>query len=250
MDLREHRSTAQRHPWEVARFQFLAEVLRRHDVVSHAQNVLDAGSGDAWFARSLRPLLGDASHFDCWDTEYTAESIAGFRQSLPPEIRLTAERPTGAHDLILLLDVLEHVENDRAFLTSLVQESLRPGGWLLFTVPAWQPLFSRHDTWLHHFRRYAPAQARTVLQEAGLNVVQSGGLFHSLLLPRLATVVAERVKPPRDAHKPTIAWAHGSLVTQAVQTALNLDNAVSHVAARTGLPLPGLSFWALCQRPA
>ena len=250
MDLREHRSTEQRHPWEVARLQFLTQVLRAHGLLPKVHSVLDAGSGDAWFAKQLLDVLGESRSIDCWDTEYTAESMAEITQTLPPQIHLTPTRPETLHDLVLLLDVLEHVQDDHGFLTTLVQESLRPGGWLLFTVPAWQPLFSRHDTWLQHHRRYAPDQAVRVLRAAGLNVVQSGGLFHSLLMPRLMTVVAERLRPSNAPHQPTIAWRHGALVTRAVQTALDLDNAVSLAAARAGLPLPGLSFWALCQRPA
>ncbi len=250
MDLREHRSTAQRHPWEVARFQFLAQVLRRRGLLSQVHSVLDAGSGDAWFANCLLGLLDPTSRIDCWDTEYTADSIGELSADLPHNITLSATRPTTEHDLVLLLDVLEHVDDDRAFLASLVAESVKPGGWVLFTVPAWQPLFSRHDQWLQHFRRYAPAQANAVLRGAGLNVVQSGGLFHSLLAPRILTLGLERMRPTTQPHKPTIAWTHGPLVTRAVQAALDVDNAVSHAAARAGLPLPGLSFWALCQRPA
>jgi trans-aconitate methyltransferase len=250
MDLREHRSTQQRHPWEVARLQFLTQVLRTHDLLPKVHSVLDAGSGDAWFAKQLLALLGESTSIDCWDAEYTPDSISELTATLPRQIHLTPTRPATQHDLVLLLDVLEHVADDHGFLTTLVQESLQPGGWLLFTVPAWQPLFSRHDTWLQHHRRYAPDQAVRVLHGAGLDVVQSGGLFHSLLMPRLLTVVAERLRPPTTPHQPTIAWRHGAALTRVVQAALDLDNTVSLAAARAGLPLPGLSFWALCQRPA
>ena len=250
MDLREHHVTTQRHPWEVARFQFLTEVLRRRGLLPRVHSVLDAGAGDAWFSNHFNALIGDTSHIDCWDAEYTDESIHELSKDLPSNIALTATRPETQHDLILLLDVLEHVEHDRDFLAELVAESLKPGGWLLFTVPAWQPLFSRHDTWLHHHRRYAPAQAKAVREGAGLRILESGGLFHSLLLPRILTVAGERLRPPATAHQPTIAWTHGALVTRTVQAALDLDNAVSHAAARAVLPLPGLSFWALCQRAA
>ncbi len=250
MDLREHRSTAQRHPWEVARFQFLTQVLRSHGLLPQVHSVLDAGAGDAWFATRLSGLLSDSTQFDCWDTEYSPAALADLAGQLPANLKLTTTRPDTPHDLVLLLDVLEHVEHDRDFLASLVAASLKPGGWLLFTVPAWQPLFSRHDVWLHHFRRYAPAQAHAVLTGAGLNVLEPGGLFHSLLMPRLLTVVSERLRPPVHAHQPTIAWAHGPLFTRAVQAGLDADNALSHLAARAGVPLPGLSFWALCQRPA
>lgn len=250
MDLREHTATQQRHPWEVARFRFLLAQLRTRTPLHLLQRVLDAGAGDAWFSNHLMEFLPNTATITCWDLEYTSETMTSFSEHLPKSIRLTRDRPQQPHDLVLLLDVLEHVAEDRAFLSQLVAESLRPGGWLLFTVPAWQRLFSRHDVWLHHHRRYAPAQAIAVLQASGLDVLASGGLFHSLLLPRLAALALETLRPAATDPTPAIAWPHGALLTQGVQAALALDNAVSDRAARLGVPLPGLSFWALCRRAA
>lgn len=250
MDLREHHSTQQRHPWEVARFRFLTQALRDRGLLQSTRSVLDAGSGDAWFANQLTGLLPNDASITCWDAEYTPESMAEITKTISPQISLTPTRPQTPHDLILLLDVLEHVEHDQAFLQELIAESLRPGGWLLFTVPAWQPLFSRHDTWLHHFRRYSPQQARDVLQAAGLKVAESGGLFHSLLAPRLLTVVQEKLLKPQKTLTPAIAWQQGPTVTQVVQAALDVDNFVAKRLSRAGISVPGLSFWALCQRRA
>ena len=249
MDLREHQSTQQRHPWEVARYRFLSGVLRVARVTRDATQVLDAGAGDAWFSQQLLGLLPDNAKIHCWDGEYTTETMRELGGRLPTALSLSPTRPTGQHDLILLLDVLEHVSDDRAFLRELVNESLSPGGWLLFSVPAWPQLFSAHDTWLHHFRRYTPASARAVLQASGLEVVHQGGLFHSLLAPRLVTVLQEKVRPPQGDFPPAIAWHQPAGVTRVVQAALDVDNAISRWSARAGVQLPGLSYWALCRRP-
>lgn len=58
-------------------------------------------------------------------------------------------------DVILLMDVLEHVEGDRAFLKSIVQ-SAKIGSHILITVPADMRLWSRHDETAGHLRRYDP----------------------------------------------------------------------------------------------
>lgn len=56
-------------------------------------------------------------------------------------------------DLVLLTDVLEHVEGDRALLSGIVL-GMKPGAHLLITVPADPRLWSPHDVAHGHFRRY------------------------------------------------------------------------------------------------
>ena len=76
------------------------------------------------------------------------------------------ERP---YDLVLMLDVLEHIDDDRDALASAFK-ALRPGGRLLMTVPALPWLWSRHDEANAHFRRYRRGGLRDVLSEAGFAV--------------------------------------------------------------------------------
>lgn len=239
MDLREVPDVlARRHPWEVARFRFLRRELGQ--LVARPSRVLDAGAGDAWFSRELLPHLAPGSAITCWDAHYATLPAGG------PGLRFTRERPDGPFDLLLLLDVLEHVEDDRAFLGDLVAQ-LAPGGHALITVPAWQPLFTQHDVALRHFRRYAPDQGARLLQGAGLEIVRKGGLFHSLLLPRLGARLAEAVRGPKAQPGEVGAWSRGPLLTGAVQAALAVDNRVSRALARRRLDMPGLSWWALCR---
>jgi hypothetical protein len=87
-----------------------------------------------------------------------------------------------AFDLMLFLDVLEHVADDHAFLKEMVGEALAPGGTIVVSVPAWQGLFGKHDEALKHYRRYSPRTLRAMLSNAGLEVTNSGGIFHTLLV--------------------------------------------------------------------
>jgi ubiquinone/menaquinone biosynthesis C-methylase UbiE len=79
--------------------------------------------------------------------------------------------PFGAaeFDVVLMLDVLEHFEDDRAVVAA-ARRVLRPGGTLLVSVPAFQTLFSEHDVVLQHFRRYTAPQVRRVLEGGGFTV--------------------------------------------------------------------------------
>ncbi|MFL6850075.1 MAG: class I SAM-dependent methyltransferase, partial [Sphingomicrobium sp.] len=87
-------------------------------------------------------------------------------------------------DLVALLDVLEHVPDDRSGLMA-IRERLKPGGKLLVTVPANKWMWSAHDVAHHHFRRYAKGELQRLLTGAGFEV-QLHTYFNSLLFPAVA----------------------------------------------------------------
>lgn len=150
-----------------------------------------------------------------WDAGYTPATVAELAREAPPELTFTATSPRDQNfDLTLLLDVLEHVEDDRAFLAARVETCAR-GGHILLGVPAWPALYTSHDAGLGHLRRYRPAAAAALARDAGLEVLRSGG----------------------------------PLATRLVTTALRLDSALSRRLARAGVELFGLSWWALCRKP-
>jgi len=248
MDLRERPLgvDVRRHPWEVARAEFFLSLLAEHSLLGRG-SVLDAGSGDAYFAERLAQTAPGFDPIVCWDRDYRADS----RDALgitDPRITLCAEVPAQRFDLVVALDVLEHIEDDLDFVRTLAGQ-LEPGGTILVSVPAWDALATAHDERLLHHRRYTPAQLRHLLGEAGLTPVRSGGLFHSLLLPRAISAAVHRwgrARARTDEPDP-LDWRHGRAVTATVYAALRADNWVSKQASRRGLAIPGLSEWCLCR---
>ena len=249
MDLRE-RSTgaASRHPWELVRADFFERLLAEHRLLS-ASTWLDVGAGDAWFATDLRRHLEPDATITCWDINYAPEDV-GARETADGRIELAAVRPTTRFSRILLLDVIEHVEDDATFLTDVVTDMLEPDGRVLISVPAYQSLFTAHDTALGHFRRYTPSQLGAVAARAGLRVDAAGGLFASLLGARAASLLKERITSPRPDWTGIGAWSGGPLATRATVAALSADAALARVAARHTHRFPGLSCWVLCSRDA
>jgi SAM-dependent methyltransferase len=241
-----------RHPWEVARARFFGRVFREMGLPATPRAVLDVGAGDGYSAGALLPELPAGSSVVCLDTNYSAGDLRRYMEAAPAGLSFVKERPTTRFDLLLLLDVLEHVEDDHGFLVDLVRQNLAPGGSVLVSVPAWQPLFGRHDVGLLHHRRYSPAACRALLTAGGLDILRSGGLFHSLLLARLAAVIGERAsrrlgrQPRARAHLGE--WRGGVALSSVLERVLTLDNAVTHALARRDWALPGLSFWAVCER--
>ncbi|MFD2499021.1 class I SAM-dependent methyltransferase [Rhizorhabdus histidinilytica] len=92
----------------------------------------------------------------------------------------------GAYDLIVLLDVLEHIPGDVEALACL-KDKLAPGGRILVTVPGAPWMWSAHDVAHHHQRRYTAARLRAVFGRAGLRTRYLTH-FNSVLFPLIAAV--------------------------------------------------------------
>jgi 2-polyprenyl-3-methyl-5-hydroxy-6-metoxy-1,4-benzoquinol methylase len=250
MDLREQRADgtdeagARRHPWEVARSRFFRGVIADHVDRAAVTRVLDVGAGDGWFAHELLPDLPEQAQVVCWDINYRSSDLA-----VPAGERIsrTARRPDGPFDLVLLLDVIEHVEDDDAFLADDVVPLLAAGARAVVSVPAYPSLYCEHDRMLEHHRRYRPADLRALLARH-LRIVASGSLFTTLLAPRAVTVVMERAGRRHEA-RGVGGWDGGAVLTTALTGVLDADAAVGRRLARQrlvpGARLPGLSTWAV-----
>jgi 2-polyprenyl-3-methyl-5-hydroxy-6-metoxy-1,4-benzoquinol methylase len=83
-----------------------------------------------------------------------------------------------------LFDVIEHVDNDLAFLRS-IRLIMRDDGMLYATVPAYQSLWSDEDEDAGHFRRHTIASISRVVEAAGFEVAFASYIFRFLPLPIL-----------------------------------------------------------------
>jgi hypothetical protein len=176
-----------------------------------------------------------------------------------PGLAFVREATAEEFDWLVLLDVLEHVPDDVAVLSGLAGKHLRPRGHALVSVPAWPLLFTRHDVMLGHHRRYRPRQLEILIEKSGLVRIDKGSLFSSLLLPRCAAKLGERVRgvrsvPPEEsttgrADTDVSDWRGGPKMTAAVGWALRQDCRAALALSRLGVELPGLSSWALGCRP-
>ncbi|CAH0260067.1 class I SAM-dependent methyltransferase [Roseomonas sp. CECT 9278] len=148
------------------------------------RSVLDIGAGSGFFAREWL-LRGGAERATCVDPHYPAdrdESVAG-----RPLLFRRAVAATDA-DLLLLMDVLEHVEDDVALLRDHARIAPR-GATVLLTAPAFGWLWSGHDVFLGHRRRYSVARLEATARAAGI-VVDRACYFFAAVFP---LAVAQRL---------------------------------------------------------
>jgi SAM-dependent methyltransferase len=246
VDLGERKdATARRHPWELARADFFLGILAEHGLLDSGGDWLDVGAGDAWFAGRLRRRVQKPTTVTCWDINYLPLDLASAEAGLT----LVEARPAQRFDRILMLDVIEHVEDDEGFVRATVDDLLAEDGYVLVSVPSYQSLYSAHDRALRHLRRYSPRGCRALLERSGLVVLSAGGLFSSLLSVRLMQVMIWRVRPgPGTSAHGVGGWQHGEFVTRSLTRALAADGKLSQAATRRGRAVPGLSYWALCRR--
>jgi SAM-dependent methyltransferase len=100
------------------------------------------------------------------------ERFAGRPQVVVAELRLPAVDPRLAAeflDTVVCLNVLEHIEDDRAALRAM-HDLLAPGGRLVLLVPSLPMLYGTLDEALGHFRRYVPGELSAKLGAAGFRL--------------------------------------------------------------------------------
>jgi len=248
---------ATRHPWETARARFFVGLVTAHLPRDRPSAVLDVGAGDGYFARQLLAALPVGSSVLCLDSGYSDELLARLAGS-DAGVAFTRARPERRFDAVVLLDVIEHVVDDHGFLRTLVEQSLAPGGSVVISVPAHPQLYTQHDVDLGHCRRYTRSALQALHAAARLDVVETGGLFSSLLLARGAQKLRELVQGVRSVPAPAGLAAHvatevgtwnkGPAITWAIDQLLSIDAALGERLARAGVAVPGLSVWSVCRR--
>jgi SAM-dependent methyltransferase len=175
----------ERHWWYRARRDILATLITRKIKLPADARILEIGCGTG---HNLQ-MLARFGEVDGIELDGAARAVAERRlgrsigASPLPELEGV---PDAAYDLVAVLDVIEHVAEDRASLLTIARK-LKPGGRILITVPAHQWMWSAHDEVNHHKRRYSARSLRELIEGAGLHVHLLSP-FNALLFPLAAVV--------------------------------------------------------------
>ncbi|MGH9206621.1 MAG: class I SAM-dependent methyltransferase [Acidimicrobiales bacterium] len=220
-----YRDLYERHWWWRAREAMLLEEIERHRPAEGWRRILDVGCGDGLFFSRLEQL-GEVWGVESDATLVPADSRHRSRIHVGP---FDAGYPPGRRfDLVLMLDVLEHLADPVGALRR-AAELFEPGGRLLITVPAFQVLWTTHDDLNLHFVRYRQRTLNAVAERAGLRVLSQRYFFHWLFPVKLGVRALEqlgyRVHSPAAIPQPTL---NGLL--------LRLSRAEQATVGRLGLP--------------
>ena len=190
----EHDST---HWWYRARREVLSDYITRYAGLPKDARILEIGCGTG---HNL-PMLARFGEVDAIEIDPAAREIAAKRLGKPvgdaPLPELTGI-PRGAYDMIAVLDVIEHIEDDVAGLKAMA-DRLKPGGKILIAVPAHPWMWSAHDVVNHHHRRYTKATLGRAIAGAGLKSRKMRWM-NALLFPLAAAArVAGRITGRDDS---------------------------------------------------
>jgi len=148
-----HARLEQTHWWFVGRRQILRTLVERLVTPHAGKLVIDVGCGTGGNIAAL------ADAYECYGIDTSRDAIELARRRFPRVQFLRGQAPGDLGtlfqraDLLLLMDVLEHVRDDAGLLGKLVKAAT-PGTRLLLTVPADAALWSQHDLSFGHYRRY------------------------------------------------------------------------------------------------
>lgn len=211
MDLKEQEALgtqASQHWYYVSKSRAVLRLVGSHEF----ETLLDIGAGSGTFARLLLDA-GVAKRATCVDTGYADDQPAS-----SPDGRISFVRSVDDHNagLVLLMDVLEHVDDDVGLVRQYTEKQ-PPGTSVLATVPAFKALWSGHDDYLGHKRRYTLSQLREVMISAGLEVEASCYFFAAILPVAYASrVVASRLRGRREGAAGSQLRRHSAAMNRAL----------------------------------
>jgi SAM-dependent methyltransferase len=237
MDLKEQQALAGQahlHWYYRAKSAAMLRMLAGSDF----DKVLDVGAGSGFFSRYLLDHTA-CREAVCVDPNYPAETQE-LQGGKPIRFVRHAENFDG--HVVLMMDVLEHVPDDVGLLRDYAALAPR-GARVLITVPAMPWMWSSHDVFLEHYRRYTVASMAKVIDEAGLKKL-SLCYYFGFTLPLAASVrLGRRLIPGRAAVPGSDMRVHTKLVNAALLEICRAELAVFQFNR-----IAGLSVFALAEK--
>ena len=218
-----------RHWWWRSREDMLLRKIRGLLRYVPDARILDVGCGAGLFFEALEPL----GHVEGVESDRASVEQSGRWRDRIVVGDLDDSFVTAApFDLILMLDVLEHIARPEEVLARAGQ-LLRPDGRILITVPAFTWLWTSHDELNHHVTRYSAAEIRDVIARSGLVALEAGYLFQSLVVLKLLV----RAKEALSSGRPRVPDIPTPAINAVVQAWFRAEHAVAG-----WLPFGGSTF--------
>ncbi|PIR53871.1 hypothetical protein COU75_03825 [Candidatus Peregrinibacteria bacterium CG10_big_fil_rev_8_21_14_0_10_42_8] len=156
-----HAALEEKHWWFTSRRSLLEKILEK--IVPKNGNIVDVGCGTGANTAAF------AAHYSCIGIDPIPEAIHSAQVRFPGVTYRTGFAPKDCPeihtaDAVLLLDVLEHIEDDFFFVSELLS-AMKPEAYLIMMAPADIHLWSTHDRGFDHFRRYSAERFRMLWKD-------------------------------------------------------------------------------------
>jgi SAM-dependent methyltransferase len=193
------------HPIDVASRAHAVAQLQR-SVPRPDAAVLEVGCSSGYLLREMRAALPEAFLIGA---DYVRGPLEALASSMPtvPILQFDLQRcplPDGSVDAVVLLNVLEHIEDDAAAVAHLFR-ILKPGGAAVVEIPAGPHLYDVYDKELMHFRRYRRKGAVSLFEQAGFRVEKASHLGFFVYPGFWAVKKKNRWFPSKDSDAAVVA---------------------------------------------
>lgn len=189
-----------RHWWFKVRREMVHYLLKKYKAGDKKLEILDVGCGTG----ALIGELKDSAYVTGIDFSEKAVAfckargieniVLGGGEKLPFD--------DNKFDVVLVLDVLEHIEGDRKAIAE-IHRVLKPNGVIISFVPAFMFLWGITDEVSHHFRRYTKNELVSKLQQAHFKIFRASYFntflfFPILLVRKLSKLFPQKFKPEQE----------------------------------------------------
>jgi len=202
-------------------------------------SVLDIGAGSGFFSRQLlehtnakRAICVDVGYPRDWDEVHCGKPLV-FRRAITQSDA----------DLVLAMDVIEHVADSEAMMRPYV-DLVSSGTRFIVSVPAFAFLWSGHDVFLGHHRRYTRNSLERTVRNCGL-IVDFSHYYYGAVFPLAASLrLLEHVRSGRNHEPKSQLRQHGRLVNGVLSALCAAERPVMRANK-----FFGLTVFAGCHKP-
>jgi ubiquinone/menaquinone biosynthesis C-methylase UbiE len=231
-----------KHFWFRCFRRFVGPLVARAAGERTNLRILDCGCGTGYNLRWLAPY-GRAVGMDLTHSGLQVARAAGASVVRGDVMRLPYA--TGAFDLVASFDVLQCVPDDRVAMAEMARV-LKPGGYLVANMAAFDVLYGDHSVLSAEVRRYTPGRLRARLAEAGLEPVTIRFGFASIFPILLTVRLLQRALRWKATQREAEIAMPSPVVNAALSAVVLAEGWVSRV-----LPMPfGSSLRVLARKPA
>ena len=184
-----HIENEETHWWFKARRAIISSMIKNNiNFESRKINILDYGAGSG----TNISMLNKFGYVHVYEKNEKTSLFLEEKFKKYENIKVI-QKPNNKNffDLILIADVLEHVEDDVAILQYL-SELLNKNGQILITVPSFNLLFSKKDEILHHHRRYTKKNLKKIISK-NFNITKLSYYNFFLFIPIAISLIFLRI---------------------------------------------------------
>lgn len=168
-----------------------------------SMNILEIGCGTGETLKTLEKW-GNVYGIDMSKEAIDFCKTKGFKNVVLGDINeMDISEYKNKFDLIVTLDVLEHIQDDVSTLKRM-RTMLKDNGYILINVPAYKFLWSDHDEALHHKRRYHSLELTQKVKDAGFTVLKKTHFVFTTFIPiamfKFLSNFFRRTAYPKDSY--------------------------------------------------